>query len=294
MAAPLKLREWLSDGLGDKKQVVVCAGVYDMLTARIALAQGFKCLHLSNAATAMARSGVIGSEGLSQEFALELAKKIREIDQELPLIGELDRSLEVESVNAAVKRSHETGLAAIQLEDRLSDRCCKIDPQKNKASADTFLDSIQAAKEERLLIGSDMVIIAKSNVVVYCGCDGCFARAISRLQKAVDAGADVVLLAGSYISLSDMERVAQRAFKGIPVMVSPYNKTTEEAKSTGVKIISYPELFTRALYQGVLTTVRTSHVTGKVEIAKTVRCPDKTEDIGGLRDLLDAGDVMRH
>lgn len=294
----LKLRKWLSQWSADKKQVIVCAGVYDMITARIALAHGFKCLCLPNAATTVARTGVIGSESYSQDSAFELAQNIREMDEELPLIGELDKSLDIESVKAAVTESHNAGLAAIQIEDRVLTRCCKTDPKKNGASGEAFVESIRAAKAERVHIGSDTVVIAKTNVVVYCPCDGCYSRAIKRLQMAVDAGADVVFMAGSSFSLPDLEKMTHRIFKGVPVMVSPYKTTTRQSQNAGAKIISYPELFTNALYQGASAHMRNFRASGEISALTTVRCPEKAEEMGGLRDLLEigeenAGDVRR-
>lgn len=42
MAAVKKLRTWLAE----KDNIVVCPGVYDGFTARIALSVGFKCLYM--------------------------------------------------------------------------------------------------------------------------------------------------------------------------------------------------------------------------------------------------------
>jgi hypothetical protein len=42
MAAVKKLRAWLAE----KDNIVVCPGVYDGLTARIALSAGFECLYM--------------------------------------------------------------------------------------------------------------------------------------------------------------------------------------------------------------------------------------------------------
>jgi 2-methylisocitrate lyase-like PEP mutase family enzyme len=42
MASAAKLRSWLAE----KDKIIVCPGVYDGFTARIALNAGFECLYM--------------------------------------------------------------------------------------------------------------------------------------------------------------------------------------------------------------------------------------------------------
>ena len=51
--AASKLRQMLSD----PSKVVVAPGVYDGITARLALAAGFECLYMSGACTSTSRLG---------------------------------------------------------------------------------------------------------------------------------------------------------------------------------------------------------------------------------------------
>jgi hypothetical protein len=73
---------------------------------KVALAYVFEYLHLRNATISAARTVLVNSvpAHASQEFVLELAHVIRRQDRNVPLIVEMDKSLHVEAVKAAVAR----------------------------------------------------------------------------------------------------------------------------------------------------------------------------------------------
>lgn len=171
--------------VADTKKSIVCAGVYDGLTARVALAQGIGCLYLCTAATNLARSGILGPRAFSQEFVMDLARTVRQIGKDVPLIGEVDRSMHVEAVKAALVRFHHAEIAAMQIDDEASNRCSDKNPAKTRAIEDAFLGRIQAAVDERFQIGSDIVIFARTNMLLACRCEKCCSRAISLLQGTV-------------------------------------------------------------------------------------------------------------
>jgi hypothetical protein len=68
-------------------------------------------------------------------------------------------------------------------------------------------------------------------------------------------------------------------------MRSVYGRMTEQMRGIGVKIISYPELFTNALFSGVSPAVRGFRVKGEIGAWTKVPKPEDGEDMGGLRDL---------
>jgi 2-methylisocitrate lyase-like PEP mutase family enzyme len=265
----VKLREWLAD----ENKAIVCPGVYDGLTARIALAQGFDCLYLSNAATTLARTALTDPALPSLEFVLQLAHTVRQIDKVVPLIAEVDNSLGVEAVRTAVTRSHHAEISALLLDYQLPRQCDKKDQAKDAAIENAFLGRIQATADERFRNGSDIVIIARTNMLVSCGCIKCYNNAIIRLQQAVDEGADVVFMAGG-LDLRALEKMARHTFKTVPIMAAPHKSTTGRNVSLGAKIICYPDLFTHAFYQGVSDIVRGFSAKGEVGSVSTVPKPD--------------------
>jgi 2-methylisocitrate lyase-like PEP mutase family enzyme len=280
-----KLHEWLADS----KKSIVCAGVYDGLTAHVALAQGFDCLYLCTAAINVARSGALGPAALSHEFVMDLALIIQQIDEDVPLVVEVDKSMHIEAFKVAIVRFHRAGIAAVQIEDEVPRRCSReindagVSSRANEAA---FLGRIRAAVDERSRINSSIVIIARSNMRRACNCSQCSPRTVKLLQQARKAGADAVYLARDRdLDAREIETLTRETFKGIAYMRSVYGSTTERMRRLGVKIISYPELFTNALFSGVSPAVRGFREKGEVGPWTKVPKPENGEDLGGLRDL---------
>lgn len=284
-----KLRDWLAD----EKKAIVFPSVYDGLTARIALAQRFECLQQSKAAIGLARTGVVGSVESSQDLVPDLARIIRRIDENVPLIGEVDKSLNAEAVKAAVARFHHAEFAAVQFDDDPCDRCSQKNLALTRACEDTFLHRIQAAAKERSRYGSDIVIIARTNVLLSCRCKKCISRSMILLRDAVEAGANVVSLPSSF-NFSEIEMMTRETFEGVAVMLAPYGISTKETQSLGAKMIPYPELFTAALFQGVSPLLRAFQAKGDIVNANVVPDPERPEMMGGLFGLtLDEGESNR-
>jgi 2-methylisocitrate lyase-like PEP mutase family enzyme len=143
---------------------------------------------------------------------LELARATRRQDRNLPLIVEMDKSLHVEAVKAALTRSHHAERAAIQLDDGFSVRSIENFGRIREIEG-AFLDCIRAAVDSLFRIGSDIVIVARTNLLASCDCskghcNKCYSRAIKLLQNAAEIGADVVSFAGSF-GRSDVESVTR-------------------------------------------------------------------------------------
>jgi 2-methylisocitrate lyase-like PEP mutase family enzyme len=95
----------------------------------------------------------------------------------------------------------------------------------------------------------------------------------------------VVFIAGG-LNYPKLEKLARQTFKDVAVMDEPHQSSTKRYKDMGIKIISYPDLFTHGLYQGVSDKVRGFCTKGGIASMKTVRHPDDAENMGGIRDLL--------
>jgi 2-methylisocitrate lyase-like PEP mutase family enzyme len=122
------------------------------------------------------------------------------------------------------------------------------------------LDRVQAAVDASFRIGSDIVIIARTNLLASwdCSkghCNECYSRVIKLLQNAVEIGADVVSFAGS-LGRSDAESITREKFKGTAVISATRSVESMEMKSFGFKMISYPDYFTNALFEGVSFSTR--------------------------------------
>jgi Phosphoenolpyruvate phosphomutase len=181
---------------------------------KVALAHGLEYLHLPNATISAARTALFDSvpADASQEFVLELAHATRRQDRNVPLLVEMDKSLHVEAVEAALTRFHHAEIAAVQLDEgflvRSTENFARI-----REIEDAFVDRIRAAVDSLFRIGSDIVIVARTNLLASCDCSKghchkCYSRAIKPLQNAAKTGADVVSFAGS-LGRSDTESVTR-------------------------------------------------------------------------------------
>lgn len=84
-SAAARLRELLA-----RNEVLLCPGVYDGLTARIALRQGFDCLYMTGAGTAASRLGMPDLGVLSLNDMVLNAGMIASLDRTVPLIADAD------------------------------------------------------------------------------------------------------------------------------------------------------------------------------------------------------------
>ena len=84
----------------------------------------------------------------------------------------------------------QAGVAAFHLEDQVVNKRCGHLAGKELVSEDLYLSRIRAAVNMRRQLGSNIVIIARTDALQSLGFDA----AVSRLQKAVAVGADVAFL----------------------------------------------------------------------------------------------------
>ena len=132
------------------------------------------------------------------------------------------------------------GVAALHIEDQIQAKRCGHLSYKPLVERSVFESRIRAASQARESIGSDIVIIARTDALVSSG----FEEAVTRLKLAVAAGADVVFLEG--VTSVEMAREFLKQMDGVPALynmvdwgVSP-QVTAKEAEEMGFKIIIFP------------------------------------------------------
>lgn len=248
-SAASKLRELLAhDG------IVVCPGVYDGFTARLALNTGFNTLYMTGAGTTMSRLGMADLGVATLNDMRDHASMIAGLDPSIPLIADADTGyggpLMVGRTTAAYING---GVAAFHLEDQVVNKRCGHLKNKELVDEDTFVSRIRAAATTRKQMGRDIVIIARTDALADAGYDVAF----SRLKKAVEAGADVAFLEG-VSSVDEARRVCNDMKElGIPCLyncvpggVSPV-LSVKEAKECGYKMIITPTIALGAVYEAV-------------------------------------------
>jgi 2-methylisocitrate lyase-like PEP mutase family enzyme len=195
---PKGLRELLStDGL------VWGPGIYDGISARIAMEFNFPILYMTGAGTSASR---IGMADLGLTTASEMVENAKSLVQILdrPLVADADNGYGgVLNVARTVHQYETSGVAAIHIEDQVSPKRCGHLDGKRVVTREDFKARISAAVGERW--NSDFVIIARTDARAVHG----FEEAYSRIQDAFDSGADIGFLEAPQ-SMAEVEMIAKR------------------------------------------------------------------------------------
>jgi 2-methylisocitrate lyase-like PEP mutase family enzyme len=167
---------------------VVAPGVYDALTASLAVDAGFEALYLSGAAIAYTRLGRPDIGLVSMSEVVDTIAQVRDrIDA--ALIVDADNGYgNALNVQRTVRLFERAGASAIQIEDQTLPKRCGHLSDKTLISAKEMAGKIRAAVDARA--SDETLIIARTDAV---GVEG-FEQAIDRANLYSDAGADVLFV----------------------------------------------------------------------------------------------------
>ncbi|EPE24607.1 Phosphoenolpyruvate/pyruvate [Glarea lozoyensis ATCC 20868] len=249
-SASSKLRAMLAED----NAIVVCPGVYDGFTARLAIKTGFNILYMTGAGTTMSRLGAADLGLATMNDMRDNATMIANIDPKIPVIADADTGyggpLMVGRTTAAYING---GVAAFHLEDQATTKRCGHLSNKQLVPASTFNSRIRAAAATRTQLSRDIVIIARTDALADHGYD----EAVSRLKGAVECGADVAFLEGVRSAEEARKFCAEMKELGVPALyncvpggVSPLFDV-QQAKNLGYKIVITPTLALGAVYEAV-------------------------------------------
>ena len=187
-------------------------------------------------------------------------------------------------VTRTVQAYARAGIAALHLEDQVQEKRCGHLLGKQLVDKETFYARIAAATAARDAVGSDMMIIARTDA----NADSGFEEAVERLKGAKARGADILFLEA--LKSEDEARKATEIFKGTPLMfnnvpagASP-NLSLSQAQDIGFRIIIYPAVCLEAILTHGAAALKKLKDEGKAEGSNVgVR---KGFEICGLRDAI--------
>lgn len=274
--------------LADPDKLIVAPGVYDGISARLALDAGFDALYMTGAGTSMSRIGMADLGLTTMSEMKENAEMIANLDPSVPLIADADTGYGATlSVSRTVAGYIAAGVAGFHLEDQVVNKKCGHLAGKQIVSREEYISRIHAAVETRRRLGSDIVIIARTDALQSLGLE----ESLDRLRAAVDAGADVAFLE-AITEREELEKYA-KTFQGkVPIMYGmvqgskAYKVTTKEAKEMGVKIIVYAGMCLAPTFIAVGKALKTLKDTGDCEQYGSDSNPHKIFDICGMKDLV--------
>ncbi|KAK2734351.1 hypothetical protein FQN55_002807 [Onygenales sp. PD_40] len=244
VSAATKLRRKLQD----PSSFIMLPGVYDGFSARIALEVGFDGLYMTGAGSTASVIGHADLGLLTQTQMRTHAEMIASIaalphypDSPLPLIADADTGYGGPIMIArTVQQYAQSGVAGLHIEDQVQTKRCGHLAGKELVDTETYITRIRAAVQARQRIGSDIVIIARTDSLQSYGYD----EAIARLKAAVEAGADVAFLEG--VRSKEQAKQAIHELAPTPCLLNMVESgatpsiTADEAKELGFKIMIFP------------------------------------------------------
>ncbi|KAL2846325.1 Pyruvate/Phosphoenolpyruvate kinase-like domain-containing protein [Aspergillus pseudodeflectus] len=279
LPAATRLRQLLAE-----KDMIVAPGVYDGFSARIALDVGFDCLYMTGAGTCASKLGQPDLGFATLNDMREHAEILANLDPTTPLIADADTGYGGPNMVArTVQQYHRSGVAALHIEDQIQTKRCGHLGGKQVVPVDIFVSRIRAAVAARKQLGSDLVVIARTDALQTDGFD----EAIVRLKAAVEAGADVAFLEG--VTSADEAREVCRLLSPTPVLLNMVENgatpswTPEEARELGFKIIIFPFAALAPAYEAIHETYARIKKSGRTGIDPGFT-PKKLFTLVGLKD----------
>jgi 2-methylisocitrate lyase-like PEP mutase family enzyme len=170
------------------RQAILVPGVFNAMSARVAVDLGFNALYVTGAGVTNMSLGLpdLGFVGL--EVMAEHTVRIRDA-VDVPLIVDSDTGFgNALNVRHSVRTLERAGADAIQLEDQVMPKKCGHFSGKSVVSTSEMLGKIHAAVDARE--DANFQIIARTDA---CAVHG-FEAAIERAHAFVEAGADILFI----------------------------------------------------------------------------------------------------
>lgn len=215
------------------------------------------------------------------------AEMIANLKPSVPLIADADTGYGGPNMIArTVAQYHRSGVAGLHIEDQIQTKRCGHLGGKSVVDVDTFSQRIAAAHYERKRLGSDIVIIARTDALQTHGFD----EAVRRLKAAVVAGADVGFLEG--VTTADEAREVCKQLAPTPMLLNMVEHgatpswTPTEAQELGFRIMIYPFASIAPVYQAVKDAFGRIKETGRTGLEKSFT-PKKLFTIVGLEEALE-------
>ena len=271
LSAAARLRSLLASS-----SILALPGVYDGLTARVALSLGFPALYMTGAGTAASTLGMPDLGIASLPDMLSNASMIASLDRTVPLIADADTGYGGPIMVARTVRSYiAAGVAGMHLEDQVLAKRCGHLSGKELVVEEEYYARIRAAvmarEEMRQQTGGDVVLIARTDALQTYGME----EAMKRLKRCIEIGADVAFLEG----LTSMEQCRQVCeelaptpvlLNSVPGGVTP-DMSVEQARELGFKIVIYPALAMSPVVEAVSKSFSELRDTGKATVSEEAK-----------------------
>lgn len=248
MSAGLKFRQ----AVANNKPLQIL-GTVNAYFATMAEQTGIQALYLSGAGVANASYGLPDLGMTSLNDVLIDANRITSAT-DLPLLVDIDTGWGgAFNIRRTIKECEKANIAAVHIEDQVSQKRCGHRPNKALVSCDEMVDRIKAAVDART--DENFVIMARTDAVAGEG----LAAGIERAQAYLAAGADMIF-AEALTELSQYQQFSKAINAPILANMTEFGKTalfsTEELAQAGADMVLYPLSTFRAASQAALKVMQ--------------------------------------
>ena len=266
--------------------IVVAPGVYDALTASIAVTAGFEALYLSGAAISYTKLGRPDIGLVSMSEVLDTLMNIRE-RVDAALIVDADTGYgNALNVERTVKLFERAGANAIQIEDQSMPKRCGHLADKTIISANEMIGKIKAAVDARQ--SEKTLIVARTDAAAVEG----FSAARERAGAFADAGADVIFVEAPQ-DINQLTEVGRLLDGRVPLMANMVEGgrtpvlPASQLEAMGFSLVIFPGGVVRALAR---TAQEFYDVLARQGTTESFR--SRMFDFDGVNKLLGAADIL--
>lgn len=231
---------------GQPLQIV---GTINAYTAMMATKVGHKAIYLSGAGVANASFGLPDLGITSLNDVLTDASRITNA-VDTPLLVDIDTGWGgAFNIARTIKQMERAGVAAVHIEDQVSQKRCGHRPNKEIVSTNEMLDRLKSALDAKT--DPDFVVMARTDALAVEGLDSAVERAVA----FAEAGADMIF-AEALTDISQYRRFTD--VLDIPVLANMTEfgqtdlYTTQELYEVGVQMVLYPLSAFRAMNRSAL------------------------------------------
>lgn len=267
-------------------RILVAPGVYDALTALIAVQSGAEAVYLSGASIAYTRFGRPDIGLVTMTEVSEVISAIRD-RLDVPLIVDADTGYgNALNVQRTVRLFERFGATAIQLEDQSLPKRCGHLAGKTLVSSGEMTGKIHAALDARR--SDDTLIVARTDAIAVEGIDA----ALDRAEAYAEAGADVLFIEAPQDE-TQFSAIMDRFRGRTPLLANMVEggktplKPADELEAMGYSIAIFPGGAVRALAVAAQRYYRNLISTGS-----NAGLANQMFDFGGLNEVIGTNDLL--
>ena len=241
----------------ESPDILICPGVYDGFSARLAAKYGYETAVISGAGVSECHLGWADKGIMGYEENVRVCRALADCSEELLLQADADTGYgNAMNVHFVVRGFESAGMAAVMIEDQLWPKRCGHLEGKAVIPADEMVDKVKSAVDARR--DHNFIIKARTDAAGPIGINA----AIDRMNMYAEAGADI-LFADALLSEEDIIKACENVpkpltvnmglgllFRGTTPLIHP-----SRLQEIGVSMVSYPRLMSTGAVRGMMNAM---------------------------------------